>query len=197
MVTKCGNGVGGWCGRVNINANKKKAATPEVDESSSQSWGSCLRGVGLCSTDHNEAKPQAGPGWATQLPQDRWGGPATSKATNCHGCEADGEWGGIGRGVCLCLVDPQGERGAGVSSGARRGQKQWLGLADGEGCLGEILHSTRTQNLLNLHWKVIGNLSEGPGTDCQERGLKRPSGLHNTWNELEGMGWVWEADFLP
>lgn len=86
----------------------------------------------------------------------------------------------FGGGVPFRLVDLQGERGAGGSGRATRGQKQWPGLAAGKGCLGEILHSARTQNLLNLHWKVIRNLLEEPGADCQGRGLKSSFGLHNT-----------------
>lgn len=65
-------------------------------------------------------------------------------------------------------------------SGARSGQRSWLGLAAGEGCPAEILHSSAAQTLLNLHQKVIRNLLAGPGADCRGKGLQSPSGLHNT-----------------
>lgn len=91
----------------------------------------------------------------------------------------EGERGAAGRGPLPLGRSAGKPRGQGCS-GARRGQKRWLGLAAGEGCPAEILHSSRTQNLLNLHQKVIRNLLAGPGADCQGRGLQSPSGLHNT-----------------
>lgn len=46
------------------------------------------------------------------------------------------------------------------------------------------------------HWKVIRNLLRSRA-QIARGGLRSLCTLHNTWSELEGMGWSWKADFLP
>lgn len=130
-----------------------------------EAWASCPR----------PGPVAPGPG---RLPQAQWrGGPATSAATNCRG-HGPGE-GVSGKGVRACPPSARfirkenagPRRGAVEREGDKSGGRGWLPERGGRL---KSFTAPRTQNLLNLHWKVVRNLSEGPGADCLGEGAQKP-----------------------
>lgn len=85
-------------------------------------------------------------------------------------------------------------RWPGDGTGKRRGQRQQTCCLQGSMVWNPSQHWETEPPL--CHWKVIRNLLRSRA-QIAKGGLRSLCTLHNTWNELEGMGWSWKADFLP
>lgn len=82
----------------------------------------------------------------------------------------------------------------GDGTGERRGQRQQACCLQGAVVWNPSQH--RETKPPPSHWKVIRNLLRSRA-QIARGGLRSLCTLHNTWSELEGMGWSWKADFLP